>query len=253
MLMLALLFRPRSRALLALALAAAFGSACGEDKDPEAGVLVVPYELGNRRTCDDVDVKIVRAELDDPMFVEETLCGNAGEIRFPEVPPGSYHVRLFGVDSSGFAVMDSLQSGEVPVSVVGRGTTVVADPAIKLTAAPAHLLLRWGFGFGTCESSGIARFAITAWRSDGSALLLDTHVDCEMPGEGAEQYRGVPDLERELAGNEVGEVNVQPLDKNDTPIGEASLFNFDAPGAGRYVKLSLSCDAGGCSGSGVPD
>jgi hypothetical protein len=162
-------------------------------------------------------------------------------------------VRLFGVDREGVAVMDSLQAGEVPVSVVGRGTTVIADPAIMLTAAPAHLQLRWGFGFGTCDSAGIKEFQVTAWRSDGSALLLDSKVACNAVGEGAEQYRGVPDLQRELVGNEVGEVNVQPLDKNGTPIGQAATFEFEAPGAGRFVNLSVTCDTGGCSGSGQPD
>ncbi len=252
MLIVALLLNRRMRTALALAVMSALGSACSSEKDPQAGVLVVPYELGNRRSCDAVGVKIVRAELDDPMYVEEAVC-SAGEIRFPEVPPGSYHVRLFGVDHDGVAVMDSLQAGEVPVSVVGRGTTVVADPAIKLTAAPAHLQLRWALGFGTCESAAIDRFSVTAWRSDGSALLLDAKVACDMPGDGAEQYRAVPDLQRELTGNEVGEVNVQPLDKNDTPVGEPILFNFNAPGAGRFVKLSVNCNEGGCTGSGTPD
>ncbi|HEX2676980.1 MAG TPA: hypothetical protein VHM19_10080, partial [Polyangiales bacterium] len=64
-------------------MASALGSACSSDKDPEAGVLVLPYELGNHRDCSELGVKIVRAELDDPMFVEEALC-DAGEIRFPD-------------------------------------------------------------------------------------------------------------------------------------------------------------------------
>lgn len=250
---LARLFHRKSRALLALAVVTALGSACSGEKDPEDGVLVVPYELGNRRACDEVGVRLVRAELDDPMYVEEALCGAGGEIRFPEVAPGSYHVRLFGIDRSGFAVMDSLEGGDVPVNVVGRGTTVVAEPAVMLTSAPAHLLLRWGFGFGTCESAGIERFAITAWRADGSELLLDTDLSCEEPGEGADQYRAVPDLERELAGNEVGEVTVQPLDRNRAPLGTPMLFRFDAPGAGRFVKLSINCSEAGCAGSGTPD
>lgn len=251
MFMLALLANRRVRASLALAVMSAFGTACGEEKDPEAGVLVVPYQLGNERDCDMVGVKTIRAELDDPMFVEEALC-NAGQIRFGEVPPGSYHIRLFGLDHEGFAVMDSLQE-TVPVSVVGRGTTVVADPAVMLTAAPAHLQLRWAFGFGTCESAGIDSFKVTAWRGDGSALLLDTEVACDLAGDGADQYRAVPDLERELAGNEVGEVNVQPLDDNGADVGDSMTFSFDAPGAGRFINLSVACDAGGCNGSGVPD
>ena len=252
MLMFALLTHRRSCTLLALALVTAFGTACSGEDDPEAGVLVVPYQLGNQRDCGSLGVKIVRAELDDPTYVEEASC-DTGEIRFQQVEAGAYHVRLFGVDGSGVAIMDSLKSGEIPVSVIGDGTTVVADPAVMLTAAPAHLMMRWAFGFGTCESTAIDRFAVTAWRSDGSALLLETAVDCDVPGDGADQYRAVPDLERELSGDEVGEVAVQALDENAGKIGDAITFDFAEPGAGRYVKLSLECDDAGCSGSGAPD
>jgi hypothetical protein len=252
MLILAVLLFRRARPLLALALMAALGTACSSDDNPEAGILVVPYELGNQRDCSSLGVKVIRAELDDPMYVEEATC-DAGAIRFQQVPPGSYKVRLFGVDRSGIAIMDSLASGDVPVSVVGDGTTVIADPAVTLTAAPAHLLMRWDFGFGTCDSAAIDRFAITAWRADGSALLLDTKLECNTLGEGAEQYRSVPDLDRELAGDEVGEVAIQPLDKNGSKVGDAITYNFEEPGAGRFVKLSVECDNGGCNGSGTPD
>lgn len=252
MLMLALLMNRRFRTAAALAVISGLGLACGGKQDPKAGVLVVPYELGNHRDCSSLGVKVVRAELDDPMYVEEALC-DSGEIRFEQVPPGSYHVRLFGIDHSGVAVMDSLQAGDVPVNVVGDGTTVVADPAIMLTAAPARLSLRWNFGFGTCDSAGVDRFAITAWRSDGSALLLDTAVSCKLAGQGADQYRSVPDRDRQLAGDEVGEVNVQPLDKNGVEMGKPSTFNFAVPGPGHNVMLSVTCTEGGCKGTGAPD
>jgi hypothetical protein len=252
MLLLALLTHRRSRNLIALALMSALGSACGGEDSPEDGVLVVPYELGNQRDCESLGVKLVRAELDDPMFVEEALC-EQGEIRFQQVPPGAYEVRLFGVDKYGYAIMDSLQTGPKRVSVVGDGTTVVADPSVMLTAAPAHLLMRWDFGFSTCDSAGIDEFQITAWRGDGSALLLDTKVACDLEGEGAEQYRSIPDLERELAGDELGEVAIQAFDKNGSEVGEPATFTFDAPGAGRFVKMSLECTPAGCSGTGTPD
>ncbi len=252
MLMLALLMNRRLRTAATLAIISGLGLACGGKEDPKAGVLVVPYELGNHKDCSSLGVKVVRAELDDPMYVEEALC-DSGEVRFEQVPSGGYHVRLFGIDNKGVAVMDSLQAGEVPVSVVGNGTTVVADPAIMLTAAPAHLLLRWNFGFGTCDSAGVDRFAITAWRNDGSALLLDTEVPCKLVGQGADQYRTVPDVDRQLAGDELGEVNIQPLDKNGVEMGQPSTFNFAVPGPGHNVALSVNCSQGGCKGSGTPD
>jgi hypothetical protein len=227
------------------------GSACG-GTDASTGTLVVPFELGNRRSCMALAVKTVRAELDEGMYMEEAPCSN-GQIRFKELPPGSYHVRMFGVDASGVAVMDSMQTGDVVVNVVGNDTTVVTQPPVTLTAAPAHLLLRWDFGFGTCKGIGVDRFTVKVWRSDGDELLLDASLPCNSEGEGSDQYRKVPDSTRQLGGGEVGEVSVQALDKTSIKVGEPVMFLFDAPGPGRSIKLSLTCSDGACSGSGKPD
>jgi hypothetical protein len=226
-------------------------SACGGTAE-STGTLVVPFELGNRRSCMALAVKTVRAELDDGMYMEEAPCTN-GQIRFKELPPGSYRVRMFGVDASGVAVMDSLQTGDVVVHVAGNDTTVVTQPAVTLTAAPAHLLLRWDFGFGTCKGVGVDRFALKVWRGDGDELLLDASLPCNSEGDGPEQYRTVPDSTRQLGGGEVGEVSVQPLDKTGIKVGEPVMFLFDAPGPGRSIKLSLTCSDGACTGSGKPD
>jgi hypothetical protein len=225
---------------------------CGGEDAPEAGVLVVPFELGNQRDCSDLGVVAVRAEIDGGERSEEADC-EAGNVRFDLLMPDSYEVALYGIDLDGVAIMDSLETGPHVMHVVGDGTTVVADPALKLTASPAKLKLRWDFGFGTCDSAGVASFAITAWRADGSKLLLDTEIPCDMEGEGREQYRTVPDLDRDLSGDEVGEVGVQPYDVNGLPLGDPMTFIFDAPGAGRSVQLSIACDGGGCEGSGRPD
>lgn len=225
---------------------------CGSDDKPDNGVLVVPFELGNRRDCDSLGVVAVRAELDDGQVVEETDC-DSGQIRFNLLKPGSYDIAVYGLDENGKAVMDSLAEGQLPIDVVGGGTTVVFDPAIKLTAAPAKLLLRWELGFGSCQSTSIKSFGLVAWRGDGSDLLMETEVDCDMPGEGAAQYRAVPDEERALRGEDFGEVEVQPKDKNGIAIGKPTSFAFESPGAGGKVKLSLKCDEGGCEGSGEPD
>ena len=227
------------------------GAGCASG-DTSSGTLVVPFELGNHRSCDALGVKTVRAELDDGMFSEEAPCTN-GQIRFRDLPAGSYHVRLYGVDDSGVSIMDNLQTGEVVVSVVGNDTTVVTQPAVTLTAAPAQVLLRWNFGFGTCNGIGVDRFAVKVWRSDGDELLLDASVPCESEGDGPDQYRKVVDRMRQLGGGETGEITVQPLDRTGVKVGEPVLFHFDPPGAGRSIKLSLNCLEGSCSGSGQPD
>jgi hypothetical protein len=229
----------------------AAGAGCSQASD-STGTLVVPFELGNRRTCSALAVKTVRAVLDDGMFSEEAPCSN-GQVRFRDLPAGSYHVRLFGVDANGVSIMDSLHSGDVVVNVVGNDTTVVAQPAVTLTAAPAQLLLRWNFGFGTCKGVGVDRFAVKVWRSAGDDLLIDAAVPCESEGDGPDQYRKVTDSMRQLGGGEMGEITVQAVDKTGVKVGEPVQFRFDAPGPGRSIKLSLNCLEGACTGSGKPD
>jgi hypothetical protein len=235
-----------------LSLSAVLASGCGSEDGERPGVMVVPFELGNARECGTLGVRSVRAVVDGGDFVEEVDC-DAGMIRFNLMMPGTYRVALYGLDERGVPVMDSLAVGPHEITVIGDGTTVVADPAIQLTAAPARLLLRWDFGFGSCESTGVTSFGVTAWREDGSELLLDTEIPCNLQGEGREQYRLVPDLERELSGDEVGEVEIQPYDGNGVAVGDSVTYLFAAPGPGQGVRLSLSCDDGGCEGSGQPD
>lgn len=240
----------RNARWLWLSLAALAG--CSSSHTDDTGVLVVPYELGNHRDCASLGVSTARAELDDGMYVQEADC-DAGYVRFNLVDPGRHEVVVYGLNDDDVPVMDSLADGPFPVDVVGGDTTVVVDPPLKLTAAPAKLGLRWSFGFGTCLSTSIASFGVSAWRSDGSDLLMEAELDCEMPGEGRDQYRLVPDAMRALRGEELGEVDIQPYDKNGFAVGDPITFSFDAPGPGGSVELSMTCDSGGCDGSGNAD
>lgn len=242
----------RARFVVSSFLIASALAACGEDPGPEAGVLVVPFTLGNNKTCEDLGVFLVRGELDEGVHAQEADC-DAGKVRFDLLMPGTYEIVAYGLDSEGVEVVDSLEDGVVIATVVGEDATVVADPPLQLTAAPAHLMVRWDFAFASCDGTGIDRFALSAWRSDGSRLLLETQLPCAMAGDGPGEYRAVPDLERRLSGDEIGEVSVQPVDVHGIAIGDPVEFLFTSPGAGRYVQLSLSCDDGGCTGSGEPD
>lgn len=225
---------------------------CGEENGSDEGVLVVPFQLGNRKECSDLGVVGVRVELDDGELSQEVDC-EAGEVRFNLLDPGRYQVAVYGLDADGIAIMDSLAAGPLTADVIGRDTTVVLDPAATLTAAPAKLLMRWQFGFGSCESAAVGGFTVSAWRADGGELLMEADVPCGMPGEGREQYRQIPDLERELSGDSVGEIDVQPYDVNDIAMGDPTTFQFEPPGAGHAIKLSLTCNGGGCDGSGRAD
>lgn len=246
--------RSSRRTWLPILVCAAVASISGcESEDPAgSGVLVIPYELGNMRDCESLGIVKVRAELDDEYLVEEVAC-DAGEVRFDRVPADNYSVKLFGIDADGYRTMDSVEAGSVTLQVIGEGTTVVADPAIQLTAAPAQLMMRWDFGFSTCDSAAIDTFEVMAWRQDGSQLLMETDVDCAMRGDGVDQYRLIPDGDRELAGDVFGEVSIQAVDKNGTLVGDSVGFFFETPGAGRLIRLSLDCTGSGCSGTGEPD
>jgi hypothetical protein len=240
-----------SKPWFAIALLGALAAGCASSKQ-DTGVLVVPYQLGNHRDCKALGVVSVRAELDDGAQVKEVEC-DAGETRFNLLKPGSYDAVVYGLDENGVRVMDSLAKGPVQTEVVGGGTTVVVDPAIELTAAPAKLQLRWDLSFGSCQSTSISSFAIRAWRSDGSQLLMETDVACSMQGQGREQYRLVPDKERGLSGDELGEVDLQAEDVHGIAMGKPVTFTFGRPGPGGEVKLSLACTDSGCKGSGQPD
>ena len=240
-------------AWLSIAIGVLGGTGCGTDhKADTSGVLVVPFALGNHKSCEDLGIDSVRLELDEGAYVQETSC-DAGEARFSKVPEGRYDLVAYGLDERGVPVMDSLATGPMAVDVIGSRTTVVLDPAITLTAAPAKLLLRWQLGFGSCESAHLGGFEISAWRADGGELLMESYVDCDMPGEGAQQYRLVPDTDRELSGDAVGEAQVQPLDVNDVAMGDPVTYTFDSPGPGGKIKLSLACDDSGCKSGGTSD
>src|SRR5262245_9198900 len=106
-------------------------AACSEEAAPQSGVLVVPFELGTGRTCEELGVVAVRAELDNGDFVEEADC-ELGQVRFEHLMPGRYVAVLYGLDAHDVEVMDSLAIGQKPIQVVGNSTTVAYDPPLAL-------------------------------------------------------------------------------------------------------------------------
>lgn len=229
-------------------------AACGGDDGTGSGsdTLVVHFELGNDRTCEALGVETIRAELNDKQVVQQAPCDN-GQVRFRDLPTGTYHVKLYGLDKDDVEVMDSYTSSDTVVNVAGDDQTIDLKPAVTLTAAPAHLLVRWNFGFGTCNGIGIDTFVIKAWRGTGDNLILSKSLPCTLEGEGKDQYRTIDDPDRRFAGDESGEVSIQPLDKNNVNVGKAATFDFKAPGAGHDVKLSVECEDDACTGTGKPD
>lgn len=229
--------------------------ACGDGSadGSSTGNLVVPFNVGNSQPCDVLGVKNVRAELNDMSYVQTAPC-TAGQVRFVGIPAGTYNVQLYGVDDMGVDVMDSVSDGDVSVNVTGNDQTTRRQPPVTLTAAPAHLYVRWDFQFSSCKGAHIQSFAVKAWRGSGDTLLLSQTLDCMADGDGPDGYHEIDDPERRLVGEENGEVSVQPYDLNKSEIGSPVIFKYRAPGKGYDVKVTVECDASGfCDGSGKPD
>jgi hypothetical protein len=233
-------------------LACAF-AACGDGGDDPGvpGTLIVEYVLGNDLKCDDVGVKRVRAELNDMQFVEDAPC-SAGQVRFLNIPAGTYKIRMYGEDDKGVDIMDNYSVAGMSIQVSGGDMHSVPRP-IRLYAAPAHLFVRWDMGFTSCKGVGVVSFEISAWRGEGQ-LLVEQTLDCLLEGDGPDQYREIADPERRFTGSESGEVFVQPLDKEAANFGAPAVFRFNKPGAGQNVKITVDCGTTGyCGGTGKPD
>ncbi|MET0386945.1 MAG: hypothetical protein ABW321_13350 [Polyangiales bacterium] len=232
-------------------------TACGDSEEgtTSTGTLVIPFQLGNNRACEDLGVEMVRAELtlNDKEYVEDAPCGQF-QVRFRDIAAGTYELTMVGVDEDGVEIMDSYTERDTMVSVAGNDQTSVTMPVVTLTAAPAHLLVRWNFGFTNCRAMEIESFVVAAWRGSGTDKLIGDTLDCEGEPDRPDQYREIPDPDRRFTGEGTIEVSVQPLDAMDVNVGNAVTFKFMGPGPGREARLSLDCDiGGGCDGTGKLD
>ena len=237
-----------------LSLAALATGGCKKDEDTPKGTLVIPFKLGAGKSCEDAGVTEVRVTLDDDQVVETAPCED-GEVQLSAIESGIYSVKVYGLDSGGTAVMDSLGGDQTKLEEVKieEGSTIKLD--VVLTVAPARLEVRWELGFNTCESLNLEYFKITAWNENGDDPLLEAELKCMKNGQGKDNYREIPDPGRTLKGDDFGKVQIQPYDINDTPIGSnpSADFDFESPGPGQLIQLSVSCDSSGCDGSGEPD
>ncbi|KIG12387.1 hypothetical protein DB30_01509 [Enhygromyxa salina] len=240
-------------AVLGVGLAASSLLGCAPDKGP--GSLVVSYVLGNSKTCAELGIEDMRAELvqgpadnTTVVYSEDLPCAADSDIIFEGLEPGIYSLVVEGYDSNGVATLDNL--GE-PASARAVEIFEAAETStdVSLTARPAKLEIAWRLGvggFGNCGSEGIDRLRITAYQVGGSTELLQTELDCELTSDGNNGYRTVPDPERALNGALLGEVGIQPLSASGSPVGTAAKFTFMPVGAGYPVRLNIECSAAGC-------
>jgi hypothetical protein len=219
----------------------------------EKGSLQLSFQLGSGKSCKEFGIKKVEALLvskDESEYSEKVDCGD-GEIRFTDIPAGTYSLKLYGIDSHNAAIKDS----ETQDATIKGGQTLTIETPIVLLDAPAILKVGWDLGLSNCKSSEIGGFSITAYNSDGSDILFkNKKIDCDSDSNVDEDnYHIVPDEGRDLKGNDFGEVDIQPYDTNSEPLGDSIHFTFDSPKPGEEIKLLLDCDKTGCEGSGVPE
>lgn len=247
------LTRVVSSPLLAVPLLLAFVGGCGPDKGP--GGLDISYVLGNSKTCDEVGVERLRAELfpagedtEGLMEVSEDLpCSAEALIVFEDVTPGLYNLQVTAYDEGGVAIFDNLgQSGTERRIEIFEAST--AETEAELTARPAEFGVAWALGpngLSNCGGVGIDNFEITAYQSGGGTVLLETTLDCALTGED-DGYRSIDDPGRALNGTLFGEVGIQAHASDGSNVGDPVTFTFDPVGPGYPVKLAIECTELGC-------
>jgi hypothetical protein len=239
-------------------LSLAVQSAGCEGEAPPTGTLEVPFQFGiGTAKCGDVGVVKVTGTLDDGLYEADVTCAadeETGTILFSDVEEGNYPMQLMGLDDEGIPVVDT---PVLPVEVKFEGdkNSMEYESTVSLSTAPARLEIRWNLGFGSCQSTGIESLRIEVYRSERGTdePLFVADLACSLAPDSDEDYRRVPDPDRDADGELLQMIRVQPLDENDVEIGDAVIFALDPPGAGRTVQLSLDCTAAGCEGTGEPD
>lgn len=249
--------RPRSQTLtatLALVGCAAALAGCAPDKGP--GSLTVSYMLGNNKTCaelgiDRLEVQVFQGTVEEPTneYGDTMLCQDDAEILIDTIEPGIYSFAMYGYDEDGVAVLDNFDQ---PTSERQVEIFEAAESSIEaeLTARPAQLEVRWRLGvdgFASCDGVGIDAFEIVAYQVDGSSVLLEAELDCELTGDETTGYRLIPDPERELNGTLFGEVGVQAVDAAGNSVGAPAAFTFEPPGPGYTIQLAIECTDLGCT------
>ncbi|PRQ07935.1 hypothetical protein [Enhygromyxa salina] len=239
--------------LLGVGLAASSLLGCAPDRGP--GSLVVSYVLGNNKTCAELGIEEMRAELvqgpadnQTVVYSEDVACADNSDIVLEDLEPGIYSLIVEGYDSNSVAVLDNLgdTAGERAIEIFEAAES---SHEASLTARPAQLEIAWRLGvggFGNCSSEGIDRLRVTAYQVGGSTKLLETELDCELTSSGNNGYRVVPDPDRALNGVLLGEVGIQPLSASGSSVGMAAVFKFTPVGAGYPVRLNIECSAAGC-------
>lgn len=236
-----------------LCLTAFVAPACGGDEP--SGSLIVPFVIGADVPCSTVGVTEVTVQLTsrpqdggEPQTFEETVACDDKQAVFASLDAGRYDVVAKGVDAEGVVVVDNGGKDPVDTAEVTSGAENTAD-TVSMSTTPATVEVRWsiGGGFVQCSSIPTTEFRVSLFE-DGGANQLHSHTfKCDDMGD-AMGYHLVLDEGRDIKGDQLELIKIEPLDAKGVVNGMAASFTITPPGNGRTLKVStnVTCAADVC-------
>lgn len=143
--------------LAALLIAAPLSSGCEDSSSP--GTLIVDWQIATSCTAigvSDVVVRVLFAGTQDEYESQRVQCDQK-TATFANVTPGTYDLRLLGIDAKGTELYVGDQAG---VSVSDGSTTKLPKP-ILLSQKKGGIDLAWEFESGLCGSNSVAKIQIS--------------------------------------------------------------------------------------------
>ncbi len=231
--------------LTALALA-------GCTQDP--GNVEIPFSIGAASvTCETANVATVEMTLteisdeggEEPLEYQGSAPCTDGSVSFTGIAASNYEVAAVGLSSDGLATWDNQDPSSLKKIEALAGQDVTTDE-VRMTPTPARILVRWELtkGGAQVQCSGVAtkQFQVSAFDENGfNALLIADPIDCD--AEQAESpYHVIPDPDRSVAGDSLGQIDITPQDAQGNPVGSPSTVVLDQPpGFGVSVRVVVKC------------
>lgn len=134
---------------------------CGEDKRLANGAIELSWAIGGS-TCGAAGLSLVEVSVYDSerIYSSTTVACQLGEIQVPNIPSGSYSVRIDGIQQS--TDMPVYEGSSLNVMVHPNQVTVV--PRIYLAEKPGAIDLTWRFETGAlCSFSGVETVDVSVW------------------------------------------------------------------------------------------
>lgn len=236
-----------------LCLTALVAPACGGDEP--SGSLIVPFVIGADVPCSTVGVTDVTVQLvshpqdggEPQMFEEKVACEDKQAV-FDSLDAGRYDVVAKGIDAEGVVIVDNGGKDPVDSAEVTSGAENTAE-TVSMSTTPATVEVRWsiGGGFVQCSSIQTTDFRVSLFEDGGANLLHQHTFKCDDMGD-AMGYHLVMDEGRDIKGDQLELIKIEPLDSGGKVNGMAASFMFMPPGHGRTVKVSsnVTCAADTC-------